>query len=214
MQRVVHWRTKLQVHPLRRKAAPRKRRTAYTLVEMIVVIAIIFVLVALATAGILAGMRSAKVTACASNLRSIYQALRLYDADFGGDPPFTTHMMLPGKDYTKQLIAAVAPYGANSGLWKCPLDIKFGTDVMGYAASHQYTSYSHTGEILGYLAVRRDGTIIFDLASVPDAASFTYFWDILHVDLDEFNNQIYSASHGKTHNRLFGDGHTKHANAR
>jgi len=65
----------------------RKRRTGFTLVEMLVVIAIIGVLVALLIPAIQAARESARRTTCQANLKQIASAVQQYHAKFQVFPP-------------------------------------------------------------------------------------------------------------------------------
>ncbi|GIV17970.1 MAG: hypothetical protein KatS3mg022_3405 [Armatimonadota bacterium] len=60
---------------------------AFTLVEMLVVLAIIAVLVALLLGGIQLTRRHSNRTTCASNMRQLVIALKMYDEAWGGPPP-------------------------------------------------------------------------------------------------------------------------------
>lgn len=61
---------------------------AFTLVEMLVVLAIIAVLVALILGVVQLGRRYAYRGTCMSNLRQLVAALKMYDENCGGPPPF------------------------------------------------------------------------------------------------------------------------------
>lgn len=188
-------------------------RGAYTLIEIVVVMAILAILAALSTVGILAGMRAGKVSACASNLGSIYKALRLYESDHNGfDPPYTTFRLAPtGLDRTRELTESLAPYGMIPDAWACPLDRYAHKDHRSneQGNSHLYLSYAHTTAILPPWTPDPDGTFSFSLSSVPDPANFVYFRDIPELERDELGNPIWTSAHGSHANHLFGDGHTK-----
>jgi prepilin-type N-terminal cleavage/methylation domain-containing protein len=61
-----------------------RRRAGFTLVELLVVIVIIGILAALLLPAITRAITRAKVTACATNLRSMWQCQNLYMSQFGG----------------------------------------------------------------------------------------------------------------------------------
>ena len=62
----------------------RSRSRAFTLIELLVVVAIIAVLIAILLPS-LSKANQAKTTACASNVKTIWQGIALYAADFDGN---------------------------------------------------------------------------------------------------------------------------------
>jgi prepilin-type N-terminal cleavage/methylation domain-containing protein/prepilin-type processing-associated H-X9-DG protein len=106
---------------------PRGRREAFTLVELLVVIAVIAILAALLLPALSRAKVSADGAVCKNNLRQIGLALRLYLDDFSGYPPVLamdgswwnrlqpyTRSQLP--DYN---LATGAPV-PRSGIYACP----------------------------------------------------------------------------------------------
>src|SRR5439155_23205029 len=81
--------------PLLRSAQPMRRNRAFTLIELLIVIAIIGVLIGLLMPTISGAREQSRRVACASNLRNIGAALFAYAADndrklpyyFSGIPP-------------------------------------------------------------------------------------------------------------------------------
>lgn len=63
------------------------RMRAFTLVEMLIVLAIIAVLVALVISGVQYALKHARRGTCASNLRQLVTALQMYDQNWGAPPP-------------------------------------------------------------------------------------------------------------------------------
>jgi prepilin-type N-terminal cleavage/methylation domain-containing protein/prepilin-type processing-associated H-X9-DG protein len=77
---------------------PRRRRKAFTLVELIVVIAIIGVLVALLLPAVQMARESARKSQCANNLRQIGLAMHGYTLSFGAFPPGYVSRVLADHD--------------------------------------------------------------------------------------------------------------------
>ncbi|NSW77473.1 MAG: type II secretion system protein [Chthonomonadetes bacterium] len=64
-----------------------RRPLAFTLVEILVVLAIIAVLAALTISGVQYATKYAHRSTCISNLRQLVTALKMYDQNWGGPPP-------------------------------------------------------------------------------------------------------------------------------
>lgn len=69
------------------KQTPQNSRSAFTLIEMLVVIAIIVVLISLMSPVVSKAMEKSRTTACASRLKNVQQALILYGVEHGGYLP-------------------------------------------------------------------------------------------------------------------------------
>jgi len=68
-----------------------RNQRGFTVVEMLVVVAILAILAGLTFPVMREAMRSAKVTQTSSNLRQQHLALKLYQADWGGDGIYGTY---------------------------------------------------------------------------------------------------------------------------
>jgi prepilin-type N-terminal cleavage/methylation domain-containing protein/prepilin-type processing-associated H-X9-DG protein len=73
--------------------SPGRRHSAFTLVELLVVVGIIAVLVSILLPSLARARRQAKITSCASNLRQIVMAMTAYALDNRGQYPT---MAMPG----------------------------------------------------------------------------------------------------------------------
>jgi prepilin-type N-terminal cleavage/methylation domain-containing protein len=67
---------------MREKARPRKQK-GFTLIEMVVVLAILTLLTGITFAVVWQGRRRLDLTVCTHNLKQIYQALQMYEQDNG-----------------------------------------------------------------------------------------------------------------------------------
>jgi prepilin-type N-terminal cleavage/methylation domain-containing protein/prepilin-type processing-associated H-X9-DG protein len=122
---------------------------AFTLIQLLVVIAIIGILVAILVPVIARARSQALIVSCASNLNQIGKALHMYAKDWDGcAPPYTTeHAAMrqfqedlvsgrrkpgdPGfwewcqeqhRPTTRELRASYGPYVRNQGIWFCPAE--------------------------------------------------------------------------------------------
>lgn len=124
----------------------RQRRAAFTLVEVLVVLAVIGLLVAILLPVFAAARESGRITACRSNLRQMSAAVRMYADDHDG--------LLPAyPDWGPVIIAALRVHPPFS----CP-------DVQNF----HYTpllGQKHPGSMIGgyaYNAMIQDGRLIGD----------------------------------------------------
>jgi len=81
------------------------QRKGFTLLELLVVIALVAVLFSLSYNAVQDGLVKAKQAACASNLRQIGAALTLYAADNNGRLPQTSHSGVKSKSWIYSLAA-------------------------------------------------------------------------------------------------------------
>ena len=65
------------------------RRRAFTLVELLVVVGILSVLISLLMPALVGARKQAQAVACAANLRSIGQAMRMYTERYGCYPAWS-----------------------------------------------------------------------------------------------------------------------------
>ncbi len=89
-----------------RRSRPRGAWPAFTLVELLVVIAVIAILASLLLPALAAARVKARHVKCASNLRQIGLALRMYADDHDGWMPLTTH----GGPTNQSWIFTLGPY--------------------------------------------------------------------------------------------------------
>ncbi len=164
--------------------SPRVSRRAFTLIELLCVIAIIGVLVGLTLTGLGRIRESARRTACSSNLRQIGAAYRLYAADNRGlYPALSYHTAYaekvpnpnPSKNnwmveispyvYLETDLASLKKAGAQSNITHCPSwDLLFSTQqamVNAATASAGYGMNYHLN-VSGMGNKVTDGNTIYD----------------------------------------------------
>ncbi|RYG37884.1 prepilin-type N-terminal cleavage/methylation domain-containing protein [bacterium] len=134
----------------RRRACVRRR--GFTLVEILVVLAIVGVLAGL-TFSVASAVRNRTIhTVCATNLHQLGTALHLYANDHDGWVPPATTSNSPFGQFEgvspaeleaspRVLVAAMHPYAKNDEIWFCPADPHRKQDVRWLGQKHLKTSY-------------------------------------------------------------------------
>lgn len=96
---------------------------AFTLVELLVVMAILGILIGLLIPAVNAARQAARITHCANNLKQVGLAIRLFCDNHGGEFPKTTHTEFV--DVKKSWIFTLAPYMESvDSVRICPDDLR------------------------------------------------------------------------------------------
>ncbi len=114
---------------------------AFTLIEMLVVIAVIGILAALLLPALNRSKRSAQRIACISNVRQISLAIRMYADDHDDEIGyFTNDMYYAYKECILPYLGQTGNLSSNIHVFACPVDTSF------YALeSTHYSSYGFNG---------------------------------------------------------------------
>lgn len=108
-------------------------RKAFTLIEVLVVVAILLVLAAIVLSATAQSRRSGHTAACTSNLRQAAQALEMYLQEGDGQLPYTLY-----HDFTP-----ILPYLGDASVLACPLDpYRLGANWQSTRATGKRTSFT------------------------------------------------------------------------
>jgi prepilin-type N-terminal cleavage/methylation domain-containing protein len=134
-----------------------KAKRAFTLVELLVTIALIGILAGLLLPALSRAKEDGKRTSCVSNLRQVNLALRLYANDYADslpvlpDPnPYPNGIGAYYKQLIKSYLGLTGPPSPNEKVFICPSD-----PVICRQLGHAYTSYTFNGYEVGPNAIPR-----------------------------------------------------------
>src|ERR1051326_4749819 len=143
-------------------AIPGKPEKAFTVLEMLMVVAIIGLLASLLLPGLAAAKAKGRTTICKNNLRQMGHALAMYESDFGflpgcGDSLIATNNYPWDFPSTNSWIVRIQLYvGPNSDIFSCPdyephMDWKktIKSDSFGYNAGGSSQIYADMDKNLG-----------------------------------------------------------------
>lgn len=199
----------------RREAGPsrfsprRADRRGFTLVEMVVVVAIVMLLAAMLFPVFEAGLGKAEGASCVSNLHHLGMAARLYSDDYDEQ---IVPARLPGTGLTTICWdVSLQPYLRNRLVLLCPTDETPRRLANSLCELHSYGINLELAEVGGYLgsALR--------LGDVADPADCVLFCELdgqryavhgVSHDLDGLR-RVAVRRHGSGANYAFVDGHTK-----
>jgi prepilin-type N-terminal cleavage/methylation domain-containing protein len=181
-----------------------EHRNAFTLVEMLVVLAVIGIMAALLVPVFAQARAKSRQTACISNLRQLATSITMYAADYDDRLPMALDMNtaasyvanpsdVPPEDLGLPTIKAVlAPYKAIDAVFHCPQDHL--SDEVSEAMNHKASWFDYCGASYKYeeeLALSGQA-----LSSVRRPSDTLLFFD-------------YQAFHDGMVSSAFADGHAK-----
>ncbi len=134
----------------------RRRRAAFTLVELLVVIGVIGILIAVTMPAVMAAREAARRSECLSNLRQIGLALQMYVDAQGETGVFPYACILPSITPDQpSLVEVLAPYIEDSkSVFCCPSDVKYFDDE---GISYEYPATRVAGKTRRQLVTDREG---------------------------------------------------------
>ena len=159
--------------PLNGRAVRSCKARAFTLVELLVVVAIIGALVGLLLPAVQAARASARRTQCANNLRQIGLAMHQYTDIHAGEFPAMSH----ARDRTESWVFSLAPYMEKvDEVRLCPDDLARQEDRSGRVTSYAINGYLRQTSRLENLVFEgtSDESLLDDFADRLQAVGATH----------------------------------------
>jgi prepilin-type N-terminal cleavage/methylation domain-containing protein len=214
-----------------------RRRNAFTLIEMLVVIAIIAILAALLLPALSAAKQRAWTTRCVSNLRQIGIGMRMFADDnnelypeSGGDIHWGAVDVAPPDGSGKaSWMEQIVSYMANTNIYSCPANVQLPVDMQG---PFNYFNGARAAYVLANTCVAVKGTqILFssdyvlsgDTCGIPNVTQgdgVGMHFDPLDADKDDYTQNCVGGQangtpyelwqvHSQGQDLLFADCHVK-----
>jgi len=124
---------------LRRPSLPSERRSGFTLLELLVVIAVIAILASLLLVAFRRVQEGGRRMVCANNLHQLALASSVYSLDNNSRLPFFLNWLSTKPGLGDPTTGSLYPYVRNQTTYLCPTD-KIALDL--HAASHEYKRQS------------------------------------------------------------------------
>lgn len=136
-------------------------RRAFTLIELVIVMAIIGLLVTLSAPNFQKMIERARNTTCLNNLRQIGTSVRLYANDNDNTFPVIemdpVNNIYPEEVGAKPMLETLAPYGLDSKTVRCPSDVAGPNYYASMSNSYQWLPRVDDENALAPVGYRRDG---------------------------------------------------------
>jgi len=196
------------------------KRRAFTLIELLIVIAIIAILAAILFPAFTNARRRAQRTVCVSNLRQMGMVVQAYLQDWDERYPWARLCDHVRRGLRPDLVQTIEPYGVAKPMWRCPSDVGeiFLDDDNTF---HQRTqpffkiekavsSYSYPGIGLGWQSGQLAGR---PARQVKRPSATTLVWETRPWHGDYKTTDDYDTSPA-LFNVLYCDGHVSQGNSR
>jgi prepilin-type processing-associated H-X9-DG protein/prepilin-type N-terminal cleavage/methylation domain-containing protein len=191
----------------------------FTLVELLIVLAIIGTLSAMLLAALRGAMGTAETVQCANNLRQIGLAVRAYGVawDFQLPPSSCPYTRAAREQWW---LNALQPYAGHKLLYRCPSDVteevrfidwQNPPDAAATWNQYRWSSYATNGRMdtacTRLDAVRRPSSTIYVCESPLSALGSDHVHPERWVTTLDLRNSVAHDRHGGRANYLFIDGH-------
>ena len=168
---------------------PKHNGEGFTLIEMLVVMAVIAILASILFPVFAQTREKARAGSCVSNLRQLGVAFRMYANDYNGFMPYFWCNTLPDPAPIRSLDS----YIKNDGVFYCPSD--------PISGRYYYTSYGCNFRVWGDLIGHNPVMQLDKVPARPIPGSFIWYaWNRVYI-LDEWNNPP-SSWQDKNKNRI------------
>jgi prepilin-type N-terminal cleavage/methylation domain-containing protein len=211
--------------PVSNRRSRREKRLAFTLIEVLVAMAILAVLSAFLLPVLRMARERPRTTLCTSHLRQLHAAFALYASDYDGYlPPYQNRIgtalvqdraakaLTPIPENGLRLVESMQPYTTSRSLWFCPNDPDAGTDSVVGGIRHQYGSYlvnSFSGlEPITGESTTPEGPEAITKLNRTDAASIVLLTDNLWAFHPAFQRTAPYSHNGRFYHLYF-DGHVR-----